>query len=1127
MARYQSTVRGDTSQWIAGKVMSAAGMARDEAESQERDRQAGLNVANSGNLFGKALVSEFGGDFFARTIGTLNPNSDARKTDRAASKASRFAANFPRTKKQTEEAEEEVKKSNEDVDRAVDDLLANDDHIPVKDEKLREYVARVFGGGIDAKLALVDQRVSKSLNLLSDIRTSHQHSIDLMIDHNELIAGKLDKVLNLYQQQFDFQNILKDKSQVARAENQLELTRDLSRTKRYTGFGTGTETGQWIFGALSDIVGRKIANAVFDKLGLKKAANAIKSRLGVRGFGRRRLATATGEVIAGKNFRKILMRFGPEYAGAYLTRQLGKPRFKKYLETGLGRTSIRKHQKTILSPKGLARLDATLKSGIPEELLGDLGDAKILADRAARASQKSGVQQMINKGLISPELVKGMKGVSANITPQVGLPPSISRKVPYLGSSSGSRVIQKKFASSAGKKAAKKVATKAGAKAIAKSSKFIPGVGTFIALGEAGYRFSQGDTTGGILSLLSAVPILGWGVTAVDIGRDLGFNPLGLPPPPDANDRLNYTASGGRIDQFEQGNPYGLTSRGDSMMHGTELIQAVDPKSGMTTSHIKNIGDTLVSTSMAMARDLRVDRDISNTVSSLPFAVRNVRYNTGIKTAPVKSRATAETYLERTDSLSAWAKEQFDKNRKKEEVEPEKKGDGGFQPFKMFGKWIQSFGGDKDNPNPTTITFTDRQGLDRSGEPGVDFSYGDYTKNYSLFDGTVVKTGHQSTNYGNVVIIRSTDPSNGKEFDALYAHFPDGGIKVKEGKKVRRGQYLGQVGFVSAPSGEPELQPNGAGRMSGYHTSVDFFEPDSTAAYSNASFLTNLIIKSEGLSPKRNDLLANIKPDTNTSQITDLEELAFLQMLRRVEGTEGDSSFSRWFGDYGDNTKYGDLTNLTLQEVYDLQTKFLKDPQSLFTLADGTTRRSAAVGLGQFLDPLNQVKEMYADLGLDFDPNKIKFDKDLQLQLILHLAKVKRGIDVSKPLTIEDLAILQKEWAGIGPFHGQTDRTLQESLELYNKFLEQLKNQENGEVDKVSQNNNLQTEILSAINLMNDNRLHDDSKLFSQIEEDSNTLQIVMLNNTIVNNQTVKRKNNVIASNNNSLEMFKLAKLVG
>tara|TARA_B100001113_G_C20919534_1_gene539461 strand:- start:306 stop:806 length:501 start_codon:yes stop_codon:yes gene_type:complete len=166
---------------------------------------------------------------------------------------------------------------------------------------------------------------------------------------------------------------------------------------------------------------------------------------------------------------------------------------------------------------------------------------------------------------------------------------------------------------------------------------------------------------------------------------------------------------------------------------------------------------------------------------------------------------------------------------------------------------------------------------------------------------------------------------------------------------------------------------------------------------------------------------------------------------------------------------------------------------------------------------------MYAHLGLDFDPNKIKFDRDLQLQLILHLAKVKRGIDVSKPLTIEDLAILQKEWAGIGPFHGQTERTLQESLNIYNKFLKQLKT---GKVEQVSQNNDIsQPDILSAFNSLRDEALHDNSRLFSQIEDDSN-LQVIVLNNTIVNQQTITRKKNVIA-NNNSLEMFKLAKLVG
>ena len=1108
MARYQSTVSGDTSQWIAGKVMSAAGMARNESESQERDRQAGLSVANSGNLFGKALVSEFGGDFFARTIGTLNPNSDAKKTDRAASKASRFAANFPRTKKQTEEVEEEVKKSNEDVDRAVDALLTKDDHIPVKDEKLREYVARVFGSGINAKLALVDRRVSKSLNLLSDIRTSHQNSIDLMIDHNELIAGKLDKVLNLYQEQFDFQNILKDKSQVARAENELELTRDLARTRRYTGFGTGTETGQWIFGALSDIVGRRVANAVFEKLGLRKAAKAIQSRIGLRGFGRRRTAAAIGDIIGGRNFRKMLGRYGPAYAGAYLFRELGKAD-KSYLKTGLGRTSIIKRQAKFLSP--LDRLNKVVTSDMPLDKIGDAVDADILARRSAKAAQianQSGIQEMINKGLISPEMIRPNMGLSSNINPQVGLPPSISRKVPYLGSDAGSRVIKKKFASSVGKKAAKKAMTKGTAKAVAKTSKLIPGVGTVIALGEAAYRASQGDMTGAALSVLSAVPILGWGVTAVDIGRDLGFNPLGLPPPPNEDDRLNYTASGGRLDQFEQGNPYGLTRRGVSMMHGTEQIQAVDPNSGMTTSHIQNIGDTLVSTSVAMARDLRVDRDISNTVTSLPFAVRNVRYNTGIKTAPVKSRATTETYLERTDSLSQWAKEQFDKNRKKEEVEPEK-GEGGFQPIKMFKNWLGSFSGDG-HPNPTTITFTGKQGLDASGEPGVDFSYGDYTKNYSLFDGVVIKTGHQSTNYGNVVIIRSTDPSNGKEFDALYAHFPNGGIKVKEGKKVRRGQYLGQVGFIKSDSGEPELQGNGAGRMSGYHTSVDFFEPDSTATYSNASFLTNLIIKSEGLSPKKNDLFAGIEQKDYTFE---------KEMIKEHEGIE----LKAYYDTNGNLTVgYGHLVDED-SPVYGLKegdSITQEQADELFEI-DFEEHLAAAMNLPGWAEASEKQRAALIDLVFNMGPYFLdSFPAMAEALKNGDFEEAARQLQFADP---DNRPGVESEWMNdVGERRSNPILNL-----LQDKPIDYEASPHHKDIKDLQVNNNLQTEVLSAINLMNDNRLLDDSRLFSQIEEDSNTLQIVMLNNTIVNQQTVKRKNNIIASNNNSLEMFKLAKLVG
>ena len=1112
MARYQSTVSGDTGSFIAGKVMSAAGMARDEAASQERDRQAGLEVANSGNLFGKALVSEFGGDWFARTIGTLNPNSDARKTDRAASKASRFAANFPRTTKETDEVEETVKKSNADVDRAVDALLTKDDHLAVKDEKLREYVTRVFGVGIDSKLTQLDQRVSKSLNVLSDIRTSHQRSIDLMIDHNELIAGKLDKVLNLYQEQFNFQNILKDKAQVAQAENELERTRDFSRTRRFTGLNTGTGTGEWIFGALSDIVGRKVANAVFEKLGLKKAARAIQSRLGVRGFGRRRTATAIGQILGDKNTWKVYGKLGPKAAGLHVVRELNKPQTQLFLKNPGYTTSIIKKQLAASKPEtffkgktGMDRLKSVVESNLSTRFVGDLGDADILANRAARAGQKSGIQQLINRGAITPELVKGMQGSSANIAPQMGLPPSISRKS-LSRSGKGGRVIQKQLASSVGRKATKKVATKASAKAIAKSSKFVPGVGTFIALGEAGYRFSQGDTTGGILSLLSAVPILGWGVTAVDIGRDLGFNPLGLPPPP-TNDG-GYTSSGGRLDQFEQGNPYGLTRRGVSMMHGTEQIQAVDPNSGMTTSHIQNIGDTLVSTSMAMANDLRVNRDISNTVSSLPFSVRNVRYNTGIKTAPVKARATTETYLERTDSLSQWAQEQFQKNRKNEEIKPEENGEGGFQPIKMFKDWVGGFG-KSDNPRPTTITFTGRQGLDRSGEPGVDFSYGDYTKNYSLFDGVVVKTGHQSTNYGNVVIIRSTDPSNGKEFDALYAHFPNGGIKVKEGKKVRRGQYLGPVGFIKSDSGEPEIQGNGAGRMSGYHTSVDFYEPDSFAAYSNASFLTNLIIKSEGLSPKRNDLLGGIEQKDYSFE---------KEMIKEHEGRRLDA----YYDNNGNLTVgYGHLVDEG-SPVYGLKEGDLiteEKANELFEM-DFKEHLEAAMNLPGWNEASEKQRAALIDLVFNMGPYFLdSFPSMAEALRKGDFEEAARQLQFADP---DNKPGVESQWMNdVGVRRSNPILNL-----LQDKPIDYEASPHHKDIKDLQVNSNIsQPDILSAFNSLRDDALHDNSRLFSQIEDDSN-LQVIVLNNTIVNQQTITRKKNVIA-NNNSLEMFKLAKLVG
>ena len=198
-----------------------------------------------------------------------------------------------------------------------------------------------------------------------------------------------------------------------------------------------------------------------------------------------------------------------------------------------------------------------------------------------------------------------------------------------------------------------------------------------------------------------------------------------------------------------------------------------------------------------------------------------------------------------------------------------------------------------------------------------------------------------------------------------------------------------------------------------------------------------------------------VQPKTTISgsTITDIEELAFLKMVRHVEGTRSDDSYNRWFGGRTDMN----MTEMTLQELYDEQTRRMDAGETTY---NGLS--SAAVGLGQFMDPLNQAKGMYASQGKEFDPTKIKFSKDLQLQLMLHLAKEKRGIDVSKPLTIEGLNELQKEWAGLGPFYGQTDRSLEESLQLYNQYLKQIE-MTPIEDRKVSQINSTSSEVEESL----------------------------------------------------------------
>ena len=123
---------------------------------------------------------------------------------------------------------------------------------------------------------------------------------------------------------------------------------------------------------------------------------------------------------------------------------------------------------------------------------------------------------------------------------------------------------------------------------------------------------------------------------------------------------------------------------------------------------------------------------------------------------------------------------------------------------------------------------------DATDEPGYEIT-GPNPNMIALFDGKVIPRGiandpadpgwdkdpSKKRGYGNHVIIRSEDPNNpGTYFDALYAHFPTGELKVKDGDTITAGQVLGR----KATRQEYLDKPREVGSGTGPHQSVDFFK---------------------------------------------------------------------------------------------------------------------------------------------------------------------------------------------------------------------------------------------------------------------------------------------------------------
>ena len=111
----------------------------------------------------------------------------------------------------------------------------------------------------------------------------------------------------------------------------------------------------------------------------------------------------------------------------------------------------------------------------------------------AKLFKKSKAKQQIAKQLIIP----GLEAIGPKVVSKTPLLKRLWKPVAQFGKKLGSKVGGKAFGA-------------------------IPGIGILWDLGAAVYRFSKGDITGGFLSLGSAIPVLGWGVAALDVAREFG-----------------------------------------------------------------------------------------------------------------------------------------------------------------------------------------------------------------------------------------------------------------------------------------------------------------------------------------------------------------------------------------------------------------------------------------------------------------------------------------------------------------------------------------------------------------------------------------------------------------------------
>ena len=780
--------------------------------------------------------------------------------------------------------------------------------IQVQNKPLGEIVARFFTP-LQGKFLTTNSKVdnlSVKANLIAGGIADTQK---LLINRNQLLEDKFDQMLSIVGTKSAINKQKEAEANFEAMEKELEKGLDLSGTFAYEKTRTGTYgvLGKLLSFILGNGFTRRIVAQIVKRLvpkGMRARARLLrKSLLPVRKFAKKltrpgrsivkRLlqpfsifAGKKGLGFAGK--RLAGGRLGEFFLGP-LIRKFNNKLFRGFFSSPIGRFFDR---------RSLAKTLKSLRKGLSPGDLKNLRRAGLVNFLEAKATN---IITLDRTGL-KPGVKKITKKLSSNAAKRAGA--LGARKAPkQLVSTMTEGVLARAFNSPAvrrlllkkiGPEAMERIGVKAAAGGVKGG---FPIVGTGYAVIEGIVRLLMGDPKGMMLSFGSGIPTAGWAFAIIDILRDIDRKAYDMHiepnlPFPSDTDIANFfqQAIGISPDQYERGNIgkapikgmgsdississiVGVTKAfGDATGFGGEVSSLISA-AGLnnvkgTTGYSFDIGKTNVARKSRDKKKSGIDPRILQMYPELDPNKPSDYIKLKRKTLPLDTAMNDEDLAEQRiikeneiQDSRWWIDPRRHLNFGND---PGEGGIGGATSQTP----IMGIGG------ASTIEFYGQQGRDRSGEPGVDFSFKDYKNNYNLFPGYVLETGLlYGQGYGNVVVVRSTDPSNGRQFDSLYSHFPDGGIAVKVGQQVAAGDLLGSVGFVSVDTpGVPQLQPNNAGNMSGWHTSVDFFEPGSAERYSNADKLINLVVGAEGSTP--NGLLQRLKPPTNSGDTSTLNNI--------------------------------------------------------------------------------------------------------------------------------------------------------------------------------------------------------------------------------------------------------------